>query len=788
MIEIPPKFAGRFPVNPKSRANPRMMGEARRGAQGLAEDVRYYGEWMRDEAEKRIGHLYPKVRVTAEVARERPDLEPYIGRELTVIAWLWARTVKSPNPAFRDVDVPLASSFMLCTKPGKEAYVQPTVRENGYDLSVRIGNPPDRTVVQSGTRLSRGANFRCVMSETPISPEYVQNEAQAGRLGMRLLAIIADGGNRRVYLSPDEQSEQVAKGAQPSWEPNVEFFQQALGFRIGNYGMSTWSDLFSARQTVALSTLAELCRETKERVEADANASLPAEHIEPLDAADYAAAVTTYLGLGVGRQANRSSVLNFWDSASEKVQQVFARQALSMIWDFVEANPFSESTGNFLGQIDYLARVLETALPGTPAGFALQQDAQTQQLSDARVVSTDPPYFDNVGYADLSDFFYVWLRRSLQGTAPELFATVASPKAEELVATPHRHGGRAGAEKFFLTGMTEAMKKISQSSHPSFPVTIYYAFRQAETSDDGGHASTGWDTFLEAVIEAGFSVTGTWPVRTEYTGNLKTKRNALASSIVLVCRQRPSGSLPATRTEFQQALRTELPAALEHLQRSNIAPVDLAQASIGPGMGVFTRFREVLNADGSKMPVRDALALINTTLDEVLAEQEGDFDSDSRWALTWFEQHGYAEGEFGVAETLAKAKVTSLDGLVRAGIVDSRRGKVRIFKPSELDPEWDPAEDPRLTVWDMTHHLIRALESGGEGAAAAVASKLGSRAETARELAYRLYVVSERKKRASDALAYNGLVQSWPEIVRLAREQASALPVEQQAALGLDGA
>jgi len=781
MIEIPPRFAGNPPVNPKARSEQRLMSQTWSGTQGLAADVRYYGEWMRDEAEKRIGHLYPRVLITAEIVKERPELAPSLGQELTVIAWLWARTVKSPNPAFRDVDVPLTSTFMLSTKSGKEAYVAPIVSDNGYKLKVRTGKPTDISAAQ-GTRLARGANFRCLMSDTPITSDYVQTEAQAGRLGVRLLAVVADSDKGRVYLSPDDASQTIAEQASPSWNPAVEFFQQALGFRIGNYGMKQWSDLFTPRQTVALATLAELCKEVVARIASDAEA---ADHKSRHEAEAYAAAICTYLSLGVSRQANRSSVLNFWDSAGENVQQVFARQALSMIWDFVEANPFSTSTGNFLGQLEYLTRVLESALPAAPAGRALQQDAQTQELSADKVVSTDPPYFDNVGYADLSDFFYVWLRYALQEMHPDLFATVATPKTEELVATPHRHGGKSKAEEFFLNGMTAAMVRLSSQTHPAFPVTIYYAFRQSETEVDGGTSSTGWDTFLESVVHAGFAVTGTWPVRTEYTGNLKTKRNALASSIVLVCRLRVATSA-ATRREFQDALREELPVALSRLQRSNIAPVDLAQASIGPGMAVFTRFREVLNADGSRMTVREALALINATLDEVLAEQEGDFDADTRWAVTWSEQFGYAEGEYGIAETLAKAKVTSVSGMQEAGILHSARGRVKLKEPKDLDAEWNPEKDSRLTVWEMTHQLIRALESGGERAAAVLVARLGSKAEAARELAYRLYVISERKKRATDALSYNGLVQSWPEIVRLARDETAG--VGAQGALAFDRA
>ncbi len=413
--------------------------------------------------------------------------------------------------------------------------------------------------------------------------------------------------------------------------------------------------------------------------------------------------------------------------------------------------------------------------PSTVAASSRQEDATRQALSLDRIVSTDPPYYDNIGYADLSDFFYVWLRRSLKPIFLHLFDTVTVPKADELVATPYRHGSKEKAESFFLEGMTQAMHRLTEQTHPGFPITIYYAFKQSERNDVSGISSTGWETFLEAVIQAGLALSGTWPMRTENTTRLVgMSSNALASSIILVCRPRPTDAPTATRREFLTALKAELPTALIHLQRGNIAPVDLAQAAIGPGMAVYTRYNKVLDAEGQPLPVREALALINQTLDEVLAEQEGDFDADSRWALAWFEQSGFDEGDYGVAETLSKAKNTSVAGMVQAGILASKGGKARLLRPEELPKVWDPDTDARLTVWETVHHLIRVLEEGGESAAAALAAKLGSKAVVARELAYRLYTLCERKKRAQEALSYNGLVQSWPEITRLARETAEA--------------
>lgn len=442
-----------------------------------------------------------------------------------------------------------------------------------------------------------------------------------------------------------------------------------------------------------------------------------------------------------------------------------------MTWDFGEANPFADSSGSLTKITEAVCKVLQISFPACAGGSSTQADAQSQQISAAKVVSTDPPYYDNIGYADLSDFFYVWMRRALKPVYPDLFATLAVPKAEELVATPYRHGSKEKAEIFFLDGMTQAMHRLAEQAHPAFPVTIYYAFKQAESDGGDGTTNTGWDTFLAAVIEAGFAISGTWPMRTERDArSISIGTNALASSIVLVCRPRPADAPTATRREFVAALKAELPQALAHLQAGNIAPVDLAQAAIGPGMAVYTRFARVLDADGQPIPVRAALALINQTLDEALAEQEGDFDADTRWALTWFDQVGFLDGDYGVAEQLSKSKNTSVSGLAEAGILVSKAGNVRLLKPAELPADWDPLQDARLTVWEMVHQLIRVLEAGGEGAAAALAAKLGSQAETARELCYRLYTLCERKKRAADAMAYNGLVQSWPEITRLARE------------------
>ena len=770
MIEIPPRFAGRPPVNPSEGKN--LTAKGWKGAAGLAEDVRYYGKWMRDEAERRIGHLYPKVKVTGAMARERPDLKRYEGRELTVIAWLWARTVKSPNPAFADVDVPLASTFMLSTKQGKEAYVEPVIEGQGYRFTVKVGAPADPAAAKAGTKLARGANFRCLLSGTPMTGDHIKESGRAGNMGARLMAVVAKGDRQRIYLAPTREMEQASRLAAPTWRPELELANDHRNFWTVEYGLRRFGDLFAPRQLVALTTFSDLVGEAMERMRGDAEAAGLPDDGQPLreggmGVAAYAEAVGVYLGIALSRLSDICNALCRWEVTRTQVRNLFTRQAIPMLWDFAENNLFGRAAGDYLVSLQSMA----TALDGMPArgvGVGNQHSAQAQTIGVDKLIATDPPYYDNIGYADLSDFFYVWLRRSLKPVFPDLFATVAVPKAEELVATPYRHGSKARAEAFFLDGMTKAIGRLATQAHPGFPVTIYYAFKQSETKGDAGTASTGWETFLDAVIRSGFAVSGTWPMRTEL-GNrmIGMGTNVLASSIVLVCRRRPTDTLTATRREFVTALRAELPPALRLLQSGNVAPVDLAQAAIGPGMAIYTRYARVLDAAGKPVSVRDALALINRTLDEVLADQEGDFDADSRWAVAWFDQHGFAEGDYGVAETLSKAKNTSVEGMVEAGILSSKGGKVRLLKPKELPEDWDPVTDTRCPVWEVVHHLIRSVNADGEESAARLVARLGGAAEAARELCYRLYTLCERKKRAAEARDYNTLVQSWPEIVRL---------------------
>ena len=770
MIEIPPKFAGRPPVNPEwqQKCKEEKALADWSGAKGLAEDVRYYGAWMREEAQKRIGHLYPPVEITVEMAKERPDLKPLVGQKLTVIAWLWARTVKSPNPAFSHVDVPLAATFILSNKDEKNAYIETVVDGDNYRFEVKYGSLPSH--VASGTKASgRGSNFRCLVSDAAISGDYIKSEAQSGRMGQRLMAIVVDSPRGRVYLSPTDKAETVARTASPEWKPDVPFFQQALGFALGNYGLSKWSDLFTPRQLVALTCLCDLVPSARAHIKEDALAAGFAGNDISLDAGGlgstaYADAVSTYLALAIDKTADYNSSLVMWSPTRDQAKTTFARMALSLIWDFAEVNTFAGAAGDIEVSMNGIIKSIR-AEKGFKPGRVVQSDAQTQTVSSGKVVATDPPYYDNIGYADLSDFFYVWLRRSLRETFPELLSTITVPKETELVATPARHGGRTTAGDFFLNGMINAMRSIAKQAHPAAPTTIFYAFKQADTETDSGTSSTGWETFLSAVISAGLHLSGTWPMRTEREYRSRgIDSNALASSIVLVCRKRPADAPTISRREFIRELNSVLPEALDEMTKgsgnecSPVAPVDLSQAIIGPGMAVFSKYSAVLEADGTPMTVRTALQLINRFL------AEDDFDADTQFCLHWFDQYGWDSGKFGEADTLARAKGTSVAGVQQSGVIEAGGGNVRLLKWREYPADWDPAKDTRLPIWEALHQLIRSYNVAGDSGAANVLAGLSGKAEAARQLAYRLYTLCERAGRAEDARAYNEVVTGWSGI------------------------
>ena len=777
MIEIPPKFAGRAPVGPipDGEQQPDMLTDWA-GARGLAEDVRRYGHWMREQAFARIGHLYPKVEVTAEMVSERPDLKPYEGEQLTVIAWLWARTVKSPNPAFSHVEVPLVRSFVLSSKKDKEAWVEPVIDGDQYQFIVRMGKMPKDAV--DGTVVRTGGT--CIMSNTAMPFKYIRDEGKAGRMGQKLMAIVAEGQRGRVYLSPNAEAIEVAKSAQPSWKPEHALPVNPRDFKTPNYGMDKFGDLFTPRQLVALTTFSDLVQDARSKAIADAVQAGMADDGIGIDqggtgATAYGDALAVYLGFATDKLTDYSSSLVAWSPTRDQLKTTFGRQALPMVWDYGETNLFAGAAGDLAISVRGICRTLSEMNPPA-AGSVVQFDAQSQTVSRNKVISTDPPYYDNIGYADLSDFFYVWMRRSLRNIYPTLFGTMAVPKAEELVATPYRHGGVDKAEMFFMDGMTRAIHNLAEQSHPAFPVSIYYAFKQSETKE-GSTTSTGWVTFLEAVIQAGFSIDGTWPMRTERGARtIGLGTNALASSIVLVCRKRPESAESISRRQFQRELREEMPEALaamiggESGQVAPIAPVDLAQSAIGPGMAIFSKYAEVLNQDGSRMGVHDALILINRAITEHLNPDSGNFDADTLFCDDWFSQYGWSEGQFGEADTLARAKGTSVDGVRDSGVIASGSGKVRLLKWSEYPQDWDPRNDTRTPVWEACHQVIRVLNQQGESAAGALLARMPEQGELIRQLAYHLYTLCERKKWAEEARAYNELIGAWHAIVAASHE------------------
>ncbi len=781
MIEIPPKFAGNKPVGPdiedQKKGREFTISQSWNGAAGIAEDVRRYGSWIRTEAIKRIGNLYPPVEITRDMVKERPDLMPLLGQKLAAIAWLWARTVKSPNPAFSHVDVPLASTFILANKEGKEVYVLPIVEGNQYHFTVKIGTPP--LDAKNGTKLARGANFKCLLSQTPIESDYIKAEGKAGRIGSKLMAVVAEGKRGRVYLTPNQAMEIIAASAVPTWKPELQLPGDLRAFWTPSYGVTHFHHLFTNRQLVALTTLSDLIIEAREKIHRDAIAAGMTDDKVGFEsggstATAYSEAISIYLAFTLDRCADFSNSVTRWVPGNQKVMNLFGKQAIPMTWDYPEAAILADTVGGFAPASEYIADCIEKLTPAA-MGFATQADAQSQIISRNKIISTDPPYYDNIGYADLSDFFYVWLRRTLHSFLPTLFATMAVPKAEELIATPYRHGSKGKAEAFFLEGMTQVIHNLVELGHPAYPVTIYYAFKQSETSDEDGTSSTGWETFLTAIIHAGFSIVGTWPLRSEQEFRMiGMGTNALASSVVLVCRKRPAEALSISRREFMRELTAILPEALDEMtrgvgeERSPVAPVDLSQSIIGPGMAVFSKYAAVLEADGSKMNVRTALQLINRFL------AEDDFDADTQFCLHWFEQNGWGEGVFGDADTLSRGKGTSVEGMKEAGVLHSGGGKVRLLKWSEYPKDWDPKKDTRLPVWEALHQLIRALKQGGESASGALLEALGGKAEAVRQLAYRLYTLCERLGNAEDARAYNELITSWTGIESAAGETAVA--------------
>ena len=762
MIEIPPRFAGQAPVNPDSRT--RLDGATGwQRAQGLAADVQYYGEWMKREAFRRIGHLYPKVKVPHELG----------GGEATVIAWIWARTVKCPNPAC-GCEMPLVRSFILSKKKGKETWIEPLFENGKTTYVVRHEGKPKL----EGTINRKGAV--CACCNTPVDFPYIRSEGKKGHISSNLCAVVAEGKNGRIYISPDDEQRIIANVDKPTEIPEAALPKNPRDFKTPNYGMMNYSDLFTNRQLTALTTFSSLVAEAQAKAEADAVAAgVVNDHIAlsagGSGARAYGEAVGVYLAFVIDKMTDYNSSICSWNPPREGLRNTFGRQAIPMVWDYAEANPFSNSSGCFDNMAEWVTTCI-SELPANQISEVSQFDAQSDCGLRNIMVSSDPPYYDNIGYADLSDFFYVWMRQSLKDTYPKLFRTMLVPKAEELVATPYRfEGSTEKARDFFEDGMLHTCQQIYQYAREDIPVTIYYAYKQSDTDEDSKTASTGWETMLSAIIRAGFAITGTWPMSTEREGRtIGIGTNALASSIVLVCRKRPADAPQTTRRGFIAELKRELRPALQKLQRSNIAPVDLAQSAIGPGMGVYSHYGRVLEADGSAMTVRSALQIINQELDVYFNEQDGELDANSRFCVDLYTQNAFNNLKFGDADTLARAKNTSVAALAAKGVLSAEKGIVRLLTREELPEKVDTREE---SIWLLCQQLTRAMETGGvEACAQIVAPMLGSNTERAKDLAYRLYTLAERKGWTQEGYAYNALVVAWREIQSRAAELQQATP------------
>jgi putative DNA methylase len=747
MIEIPPKFKDMPPIHPGIKER-----SFYRNAEGLAEDVKYYGEWMREKAWERIGHLYPQVDVPKE----------YGGGKATVISLIWARTVESPDPSLGGRHIPLTKSFDLSTRPGKEVWIEPIVSGLEYDFEIRStergdkGKAPEPTVGRTAAQ--------CLISKTAFPLSYIREKAVKGELGKRLLAIVAEGKGGRLYLPPRLLSNLDVPDVDDSHlDLEIDHWRSCTNCVV--YGMTKFSDLFSDRQIIALSTFSDLLKDVQENI---AN-EIAKDGSASGGRAGYEAALVTYLAFVLDKCADYWSALCSWNTSRELIRNTFGRQALPMVWDYAETNPFSSSSGNWGSMLGWVQKVVAQSVPSA-LGRIEQLNAQAVKYTGDMVISTDPPYYDNIPYSNLSDFFYVWMRKSLRHIYPDLLSTISVPRMDELVANQFRFGGKEKAQKRFLDGMTDAIRQMAQKSSPDFPAAIYYAFKQSEIESEG-ISSTGWATFLDAVIKAGYAVVGTWPMRTEMSSRMMASgTNALANSVVLVCRKKEASAETITRAEFIRALKRELPSAIKELQAANIAPADMPQSAIGPGMGVFSRYKAVLESDDSPMSVKTALQLINRELDEYLGGIQGEFDADTRFAITWFEQNGLKAGDYGTANNIATARGISVESVKHAGIVESQAGKVRVLRRDELDDHWEPGTDQHLTIWECLQHLVRLHEKDGISHATAILlKKIGDKAEAVKDLAYILYDISANKRQdAKEATAYNALIADWTELSRQA--------------------
>ena len=736
LTELLPPLAGMGPLHPTDGRFGLLSGPY----DGVAADVRYYAKRASDAVKSEIG----------EWLESDSDGIP--------TAWIWARSVLCPNPAC-GVETVLATTWSLSKKAGAERWIEPVV--DGTEISFRVSGPHGQP--QAAPKSGRGANFVCLRCEATLDEKYIARQGLAGGLGTRMLAVIERRADQRVYRAATAQDEEIARGV-PSVDhpPEVRLPANPRWFSPPLFGLATQADLYTPRQLLVLDRFASAVAASFDEIRQDGGDERRAK------------AIVAILGMVVAKLAQFNSSQVRWNTggnnASGRPEAAFGRHDVPMTWDFVEVNPFGSAVGDFRQLTDLTIRAL-SYVPASGRGTVEQRDARTA-LDGRRdvLIATDPPYFDQIGYADLSDYFYVWHRRALRGVFPDIFATVAAPKEGELIALGTRHGGdRARAKRYFIDGFSQVFEHLGGAQHPDVPMLIVYAFKERAKSKAGDEISPGWEAILDALVHSGAEIIGTWPINaTGSTRLIGIGTNALATYVVLVCRPRERSAPRITKSELTRLLKARLAGSVAELQKANIAPVDLAQVVIGPGMQVYSRHSAVIETDGSPLRVADALGLINRTLAEVLDEQEGDLDPDSRWAVTWYDDHGFDTAAFGKADQLARAKGIAVDSLVEAGIVTSGAGKVALIGRDAFREGWDPATDRRATAWEAVQYLVRSLAEGGERAAAELYARLGGLADPARELAYRLFQIAEKKGRTEEAIAYNGLVTSWSEIARLA--------------------
>lgn len=737
MVEIPSRFQNKPPVNPSQQ----WIEDGWDRCTGMAKDIEYYGEILKQKAFDRIGNLYPQVEYEEGGSRKKA----------TVIAWLWARTVKCPNPAC-GCEIPLIKSFNLASTPTNKFHLVMDVDNSMFPPTIQYGIGKGLAKEATGT-IGKG-NVICPVCGQSFKTNYVMEKGLEKQIGNRLIAIVAEGESGRLYLPPSSEMELSAMVTRPEEVPSISLVGKAKETSI--YGFDTTDSLFTNRQLVLITTLIDLLDEIEEQVNEDIKTH------DFYERKNYSAAIRTYLAFVIDKMTDYHSSFCSWHSSRQLIRNVFGRQAIPMVWDYAEANPFCNSSGCLSNMLEWVAQSVQSFPVSIAPGFVAQWDAtQDVGLRDI-MISTDPPYYDNICYADLSDFFFVWMKQSLKTTYPELFSTIAVPKEDELVASPYRFENKQKAKDFFEGGMEKTCRNLFMYSRSDIPVTVYYAFKQSDADSDDEKASSGWETMLSAIINAGFTITGTLPLNTELGNRLVASgSNALASSIIIVCRKAEKLSSISSRG-FTEALHNEIAPSLVKLQSANIAPVDLAQSSIGPGIAVFSRYKSVIKSDGSELSVREALKLINKELDAHLDASTSFMDPGTSFCMALYQQKGFNFIQFGEADTLARSKNISVEGLARIGAVESSKGQVSLTLRESL-PEFNPDSS---CFWLLTQQAVHASETKGFDGIGRIFSQLpADKVDRIKSICYQLFSVADGNGWAQEALAYNTVIANWDATV-----------------------